>query len=384
MNNLEKSMIENRESRELQHGRGSELLKQVEAREAMVADEESLKYYRRKGVSTISGFNASAMYQDGFEPIKQEDDNILIPNKYAKEGQRTIFGHDPVSGQKVDNMPHEGSILGSIMRIPVGAAYDVVRGSAQFGQDIADKFNIPPYLDPTGELRQKFLETEEPEFLRKSAGWGENMARDVTQFAVGYGGAYSILGKIGLKAVVGKDILAAVASGQTFNPKEGNLFTLLNDHDLLPDTMKFLDAKLTSEEEGVFEGRIAMALEEVGIGAGIYAARAANRIRKTMQMQYKTYGKTVLKNGVMKYNGATSAINSPTRGISGDKIIDEDAAQSALNEIAVGFQISGGKAEDYVRLIKEAGIDENKAKKAWNVASKEKLEKITGMFENDN
>jgi len=371
MTDIEKELVDRRKGRDRVHGQGQAMMTDVDTRAQNTAEDEGKKYYRRKGLGNIDQFDFPEMYKSGFDPITREDDTSLIPNVYAKPESRIIFGRDMADGKKVDNLKSEPTAWGSPARAVVGGALDAAKGTVDLARDVQDAVGlyIPDEMKTISELFQEY----EPEWLSDSAGWGEDMARGMAQFAGGYAGVSKWLGGIGLKSILGKDILSSIASGQTFDPGEGTLGTLANDFGFLPEWAQFLDSQQTAEQEGQMMGRLSMAFEETGIGIGV---SGVSKVMSGLKTKYKSYGNELMKQGVMKYGRATSAISHPVRGIGADEVIDEKEAAQAVEMIASGFQMSGGNNADYMEMVKQSGVDESLAKKAWNKASKEKLGRL--------
>lgn len=367
--NIEKEVYENRRDRVLQHGPGTELLKQVDSRDELVAKDESQKFYRRKGTSTLGGFNQTQMYKDGVDPQTREDGSYVIPNQYRLPGTGSMFGYDPVDGKKLEDVTSKRSGWGAPLRIVGGAVHDLAQGTVGLGLDVAEGLGAE-----VPQLRANFENYQQPEWLEGSSGWGEDIGRAMAQYGTGYGGALKSLGSIGLKSLMTKNVAASVAAGQTFDPAEGNVGTLLNDFGMLPETLRFLDSKMADEEYGRFQGRLALALEEIIPGATIGTAARATKMMRT---RYRAHGDEMIKQGVMQFNNATGSLNHPTLGSQGLEVTGTENAERAVNMIASGMQIKGSTVDQFLEQAKFAGVDEAMAKKAWNNAAKEKLERVS-------
>ena len=362
---IEQEMTQNREDRALQHGPGQQLKDQVHSRQDIKDDDEGRKYYRRKGISTLGNFEVRHMYQEGFDPIANENDESIVPNKYLTK-DRVVFGRN-VEGRKVDNDPNDPTAWGAFARVPIGAGHDLIKGTARLGTD---------FLPDDSKVKQAIESYQDPKWLEDTTGMPEDIARGLAQFATGYGAVVRSLGGMGIKSLLAKDMVASVMAGQTFDPAEGNLATMVREFGLESDFLRMLDSKLTTEEEGKLRGRLAMAMEEMGIGTGATAIRMAARGVKSVRMRYRDYGDQMINDGVKNYFNATGSLNHPTQGMRGDAITHQDHAAIALEQIATGYQIKEATVEEFMEMAKVSGIDENAAKKGWNAAAKSKIENI--------
>lgn len=372
----ESELLDRRERRQAATGEGMAALGQAEDLSIKTNQNKGNDYYRNKGDTT--SFDEGLMFSEGFEPSLVEVaegqdpvEDMLIPNRYLKGNQRVIFGTDVSTGVKKAPMPQEKSMWDIPARIVVGGLHDAAKGALNLQKDVSGGLGLP--LDPFEDVRDLALRLQEPKWLRESAGWGEDMARGIAQYGWGYGAATKIIGGLSLGGMLPREIAKAAVSGQSFDPAEGNIGTLMDEMGVLPDFLQAMDSKATTEQHGRLQGRLSMALEEFGLGVG---AGAAGSIIKQAQRQYRAYGSSMMDEGIQKYTHSTGASVHPTNGVGADIAIDQKGMEDAVDMIASGFQITGGTADDFADMAAKSGINKNLATKAWNNASKEKMGRI--------
>lgn len=369
-NSIYKESLESQEIKALANGPGEELASQVRAEAELTNSEEGKKKYQREAAFNQDRYNIGNMYEDGYKVETEEDGSMVVPNIYVKPGERQFFGYDFADGHKKDKfitgMLERAAIPG---RVIAGGMLDAAQGTMELIDDVVEYTGMQDY-DVETSKRREWVKDLDPEFLRQTSGWGEDIARAFAQFGTGYGGAFGFLGKMGMKSLLGKDVVAAMAGGQTFDPSEGSLGTLAAEFNLLPDIMRFMDSSQTVEEHGQMVGRLSLLLEEAGIGGGIFVVK---KMLQTAKRGYYAYGEEMMRGGVKKYREATGTINGPTGGIGADKAIDADGMIEAVDQIATGFQIKGGSVDEFMAMAKESGISATQAQKSWNTATKEKI-----------
>lgn len=367
--NIEQEINENRQSRRLQHGPGVALEKQVNSRADIKDTEASEKFYKRKGTGTLGGFNQMQMFRDGVDLQTRDDGSYVVPNQYMLPGKKSLFGIDPGNGRRITDISKTGSPWVAPLRMVAGSFHDMAKGTAELGLDVAEGMGAK-----LPQARANIEAYQDPKWLQESSGAIEDLGRTLGQFMWGFGSAGKGLVKAGMKQSLKKDMVASVAAGQTFDPAEGNLFTLLNESDMLPETMRYLDSMMTTEEMGEYHGRMALVLEEVAMGGGI---TAVSKMLSTIRKSYKGYGDEMIKNGVMQYHNASGSLNHPTLGAKGTEVLSENHAMAGITSIAHGMQINNVGSGVFMKYAAEGGIDESLAAKAWNQASKNKLNRVS-------